>query len=127
LKALFTPLTKTTSSAPQKLAKKCSGRCGGAYVSAGVSTTPHDDVYDVTNGIFSIGDGQLFNQGSCYSVVNCASGRGRGGCTIAFYIRDRFKDPIDFNDRIPWDIDMGTPYQIRGDWSKRWRFRISHV
>ena len=104
----------------QQLSAQCSDPCIGQ---AAVNFNAHDfdQDYDVTfesSALLPIGNGQLFNQGSCSGIMDCGSTNWTGTCQLRFYIRDWFQDPYDFFDVIPGTYDPGTPYRIWGDWDE---------
>lgn len=88
--------------------------------------------YDVTtwgrpwHGLFSIGRGVLFNNGSCSGFMDCKTGQGHGSCDFPFYIRDRFEDPLDVFNITPgkYELPGAASYGIRGDWVEHHLFSI---
>lgn len=66
-------------------------------------------VSDVTNEprLFAVGNSTLFMRSECNTQK----------CDFNFSIRDRFADPLDINDTVPGETEIGTPYEINHDWS----------
>ena len=66
-------------------------KCDGCtlWVSGDVSGGLFDETYDVTGDpcLFAVGNGQLFNRGSCQGKYNCMDGTYNGACNLTLYIR----------------------------------------
>lgn len=96
-------------------------RCTGCNLTSEYSFDAHqfDESYDVTGdpGLRVVGNGEIFNKGKCHGFMDCGTGMWFGTCDLHFYVRDWFKDPWDYFDIIPGEIETGTPYRINADWN----------
>ena len=84
----------------------------------------YDGKYNVTddgNCLEPIGNGDLFNKGTCYGSLVCNTGEFHGSCSLHFYVRDRYHNPWDYFsllEKIGTSYETGTPYRIHADWFK---------
>jgi len=72
---------------------------------------------DVTAVIFAVGRSTFFRDGTCTVAVDCFCGERRDEhylCTLSFYIRDWFRDPVHTGHELPG----GTPYPIFASWTE---------
>lgn len=76
--------------------------------------------YNMTGQSFSIGDTVIGGsaQGTIRSITDSVL-RIRGN--LEFYLRDEFADPLDFQESIGLNFEVGTPYVIFDDWGGNFR------
>ena len=68
---------------------------------------------DVTDQIFSLGDGRLNSRANCRGTVNCKYGTFSFRCSNTYRSNDEFRDPLDFHERFGIEFEPGgTPYDI---------------
>lgn len=64
-----------------------------------MNANEYDGKYNVTddgNCLEPIGNGDLFNKGTCYGSLVCNTGEFHGSCSLHFYVRDRYPNPWDY-------------------------------
>ena len=97
--------------------KKCNNICGFATESINVhkEDSPYSFQWALGKTIVVMGNGKMFNKGTCTATMNCQTKEMHGTCSLHFYVRDWFKDPYDWFDIIPGEQGGGTPYRLSLD------------